>query len=366
MEWTNEEVRVRIRKVVDSENENLVVFLRCLIQIEKNELFLEDGFSRIHDYCERSLGLCRGTTLKRVWVARAASRFPVLLDYLGSGRLNLTNVSHLVRHLTEDNHLSLLEEAVGKKESELKWWLARLFPNAVSLDTDLNGQEKIIPLDGKKAKCILVVDEEFVDLLTRSRQVHKHKYPDGNALEILKRGMREDLKNHDPIEKAKRARKPKAAAASTATAKKNGATQPKLKIASRGIPAGISYKVEKKQSYQCNYVSPQGVRCEEKAGVEHDHCRSWAKGGDSTEENIQLLCFAHNRWKARKEFGKDFRKKKAWFDSGRNQLQGKERGVDIRLSDSGRNQLEATSSRFRTESPAQSLPCKVRNNDHRI
>ena len=45
----------------------------------------------------------------------------------------------------------------------------------------------------------------------------------------------------------------------------------------------------------------------------HDHARSrayrWSEDGIAgLSDEWQLLCFAHNRWKARKEFGRDFRK----------------------------------------------------------
>ena len=76
MGWTNEQLKMGIKRVVISERKNLVLFLRYLIEIERRDLFWEEGASTIHDYCERLLGLSRGTTLKRVWVARAATKFP--------------------------------------------------------------------------------------------------------------------------------------------------------------------------------------------------------------------------------------------------------------------------------------------------
>lgn len=57
MAWTNEEVKVGMKKAVVSERENLVLFLRLLIEMENRELFLEEGASTIHDYCERFLRL---------------------------------------------------------------------------------------------------------------------------------------------------------------------------------------------------------------------------------------------------------------------------------------------------------------------
>jgi HNH endonuclease len=297
MTWTNEEIKSGMKKLVACDRENLVLFLRYLIELESRELFLEEGASTVHDYLERFLGLSHGTTLKRIWVSRAATRFPVLLDFLGSGQLNLTSLSFLVKHLTEDNHRFLLSGAVGKKETELRWWLATLFPEPLPPDWQLNGKEKIIPLDGETGKFILVVDREFLEQLNRSKEVHKHRFPDGNTLGILKHAMKEDLKHNDPKEKIKRTRPTKITS-----------NNPKPKIQTRRIPAGIEKAVRERDNHQCTFVSKEGIRCSEKGGVETDHIQPWAMGGRSDDiNNLRLLCFSYNRHKGRLDFGKDFR-----------------------------------------------------------
>ena len=292
MNWTNEEVTLGIKKCVTVEKDNLVLFLRFLIEVERRDLFLEQGASSVQDYCERLLGLCHGTALKRVWVARAAARFPVILDYLSEGKLHLTAVSLLVKHLTEENHLTLLMAAVGKTENELKWMLSSLFPETLPPDWNLNGREKIIPFDGERAKFILVVDQEFVNQLNRAKEIHKHEFPDGNSLGILKKALSKDLYTNDPKEKAKRARPSQS-----------------RKHSGRKILRGIEYKKREEAGHQCEQTSPDGVRCAEKGGLELDHQIPYGMGGRSDDEStIALLCFAHNRWKGRVDFGKDYRK----------------------------------------------------------
>src|ERR1700678_526661 len=100
MNWTDEEVSQGIRKCVSVEKETLVLFLQFLIEVEKRELFLAEGASDVQDFCERLLGLCHGTALKRIWVARACTKFPVILEYLSEGKLHLTAVSLLIKHFT--------------------------------------------------------------------------------------------------------------------------------------------------------------------------------------------------------------------------------------------------------------------------
>jgi hypothetical protein len=296
MNFSDEEVSEGIRKCVSAEVESVVSFLQFLIEVERRELFLHQGAYDLQDFCVRLLGLSEGTARKRVWVSRAVARFPLILEYLSERKLHLTAVSLLVTHLTEENHSSLLMAAVGKTENEIKWMLAKLFPKKLPPDWDLNGREKLIPLDGERAKFLLVVDREFIEKLNRSKEVHKHEFPDGNALGILKNALTKDLHAHDPSERAKRART---------------RTQTHKAKPSRKVLCGIKYRKREEAGHQCSYVSPLGIRCTQRAGLELDHQFPWAMGGPSDDENnIELLCMAHNRWKGRRDFNKDFRRKK--------------------------------------------------------
>ena len=60
--------------------------------------------------------------------ARAARRFPVILQMLSDGSLNLTTVRVLAPHLTSENHLELLEAARGGSKREVEQLIARHFP----------------------------------------------------------------------------------------------------------------------------------------------------------------------------------------------------------------------------------------------
>ena len=304
-DWTDAQVRSGIKREVIDEREGLARFLMFLAEVERRELFLEDGCSTIRVFCERALGLSKSTAKKRVWVSRAATKFPVILELLAEGKFHLTAFSMLIKHLTQENHQSLLREAEGKSEVELKWWLSELFPKPAPDESEPDGQETIVPLDGKRAKFELIVDKELVDLLERSREVHRHKFRDGNALAILKRALREDLNRHDPVKRREKREKIKA---------KRVDAEPAIEplppsFDNRVVPRGTADDAGKLSDDHCAYVSPHGVLCTERGGLENDHQISWAMGGSSKDKrNIQKLCFAHNRWKGRLDFGKDFRK----------------------------------------------------------
>jgi hypothetical protein len=64
----------------------------------------------------------------RIAVARLAQKFPVVLEMLADGLVHLTAVHRLGPSLTQENHLSVLEEATYKSMAKVEEMVARLRP----------------------------------------------------------------------------------------------------------------------------------------------------------------------------------------------------------------------------------------------
>ena len=58
----------------------------------------------LHAYCCEALGLSDGEAYNRIEVARAARRFPVILEMLAAGTVTLTAVRLLAPRLTSASH----------------------------------------------------------------------------------------------------------------------------------------------------------------------------------------------------------------------------------------------------------------------
>jgi hypothetical protein len=74
------------------------------------------------------LGLSEWEAYNRIEVARAARRFPMILDLLAEGSVGLTTVKLLAPHLTSENHGEVLASARGKTKTEVQEIVARLAP----------------------------------------------------------------------------------------------------------------------------------------------------------------------------------------------------------------------------------------------
>jgi hypothetical protein len=74
-------------------------------------------------------------------------------------------------------------------------------------------------------------------------------------------------------------------------------------VSSRRPPADVRRAVCRRDGDRCAYVSRDGRRCEERGFLEFHHVIPYAMGGETTVENIQLRCRAHNGYEAELFYG---------------------------------------------------------------
>jgi hypothetical protein len=99
-----------------------------LAELDARRLYLGAGFSSLFAYCTGVLRLSEHEAYNRIEAARAVRRFPVLLERLGDGSLNLTTIRLLSPHLQAENAMTLLAAASGKSRREVEELLACHFP----------------------------------------------------------------------------------------------------------------------------------------------------------------------------------------------------------------------------------------------
>jgi hypothetical protein len=122
------ELLARLRSLAAQEREATAALVAHLAELEVRGLHLQAGYGSLFVFCRDALGLAEHECYNRIEVARAARRFPEILDRLGDGAVNLTAVRLLAPFLTAENHRQLLDEARGKKRSAVEEMVARLAP----------------------------------------------------------------------------------------------------------------------------------------------------------------------------------------------------------------------------------------------
>jgi hypothetical protein len=79
-------------------------------------------------YCTQVLHLAEGAAYDRIEAARAARRFPIVLDAIAEGSISLTTTRLLAPHLTAENQCELLDRVRHKSKRDVEVLIAAIHP----------------------------------------------------------------------------------------------------------------------------------------------------------------------------------------------------------------------------------------------
>lgn len=120
----------RLHQLVARERSGMATLLAHLGEVEARRLHVSAGYSSMFDYCLREFGWTEQTTVKRLRAPRCARQYPVILDVIADGRLNVSGVVMLRAHLEPETACELLGQAFGKSRADLEVLLAARAPRA--------------------------------------------------------------------------------------------------------------------------------------------------------------------------------------------------------------------------------------------
>src|SRR5688572_17494715 len=104
--------------------------LVAIAEIDERKIWAKHACSSMFAFCMQRFRMSEQVTAKRIWAARAARRFPVILGMVESGELHLGAVHLLAGHLTVANCSRVLERAKHKSCREVERLIAELAPRA--------------------------------------------------------------------------------------------------------------------------------------------------------------------------------------------------------------------------------------------
>src|SRR6185436_8360904 len=102
----------------------------ALAELDARRLYLAQGYSSLFVYCTQVLGISEHAAYNRIEAARAARRFPQVLERLADGSLTLTTIRLLAPHLDEENHERLLDAAAHRSRGDVERQIAALHPRS--------------------------------------------------------------------------------------------------------------------------------------------------------------------------------------------------------------------------------------------
>ena len=122
---SDHDLLARVRVLAGKEREATAELVAHLAALDaRPSLFAAEGHGTLFGYCTQVLGLSEDATCNRIQAARAARRFPPILDLLSSGAMSLTSVRILAPCLTPENHETVLARASGRSRREIEALIA--------------------------------------------------------------------------------------------------------------------------------------------------------------------------------------------------------------------------------------------------
>jgi hypothetical protein len=297
---SDEALLARMKALSGESRELTVELIAHLVEVARRGIHRAEGPGKLFGYLTSVLRFSEAAAWNRIQAARAVRRFPMILDLLAEGSVNLTTIRLLVPHLTKENHRSLLAEAMGKGKDDIKKMVARVAPRpdvpatirklpAPAKSRPETHRPVVEPLAPERYRLQLTMDQETHDDLRWLQDTFRREIPDGDPAAIVARALRL-LREHAQ----------KKAYAATSKPRPPRGTKP----GSRDIPAAVQRTVWRRDGGQCGFIAASGRRCEERSYLEYHHAAvAYSEGGEATVENIALRCRAHNVYEAELLFG---------------------------------------------------------------
>ena len=260
----------------------LAMFLVYLGEFDAQQLYLPEAYPTMYAYCRGAIGLAHDAATRRIHAARYARRHPVLIDAIADGRIELSAVGLLGPHMNEGNAAALVALAAGKSCREIR--------QALELQLGLNRVQTTGDDGANRLELRALLSPEVQALLDRAPEGLSHTVGFQDSQEVLKRALTL------LVEQLERARFATTDSPRERTSDGDG----------RYIPAEIRREVHERDGGQCTFTSDEGRRCKSRELIEFDHCVPLAKGGQSSVENVRLLCRPHNQFEAKRAFGASF------------------------------------------------------------
>ena len=79
-----------VHRLAATERRATTALIQTLMELDARRLYLGAGCSSLFTYCTRVLHLAEGAAYNRIEAARAARRFPPIIEALADGSLTLT------------------------------------------------------------------------------------------------------------------------------------------------------------------------------------------------------------------------------------------------------------------------------------
>src|SRR5690606_25275949 len=142
-------------------------------------------------------------------------------------------------------------------------------------------EKHVRALTGESQMTEVKLDDEAMALLQRFKELTAHQNPWADTNTAIKLALTIAIQQKNPA---------------LNLPKKNGYCK---NVETRAAGKILKHQVWVRDSGQCTAIDPKtGKRCDSRFKLELDHVEPFSRGGETTQENLRLLCRAHHQRKS--------------------------------------------------------------------
>ena len=244
--------------------------ISVLQEIDLCKGYRDMGFKSLFDYV-RSLGLSENVAYNLITISRKSIQVPALKEMIQDQEISLSNAKVIASILTPENQDKWLHAAAQLPKRELEKEVAKAYPEKAV-------QETVRYVSDQRMELKMGISDKILEKLKRVQDLESANGA-ANLERTLEAALDSYLQKNDPLEKAKRSKR-----LAPARVSQNP----------RAISAHLNYAVQKRDQAQCTHLQ-NGKRCTQKRWLDIHHKKPLSQGGQTTLENLILLCKGHHQ-----------------------------------------------------------------------
>ena len=326
--YTNAELLAGLQILVSQERTLSLKVISFLREIRFRSLHLEMGYPSLFTFCIVELKYSEAAAYYRLNTLDIVDELPEVKQAIESGELSMTTLSMVQSackakkrktkiKVNSEDKMILLEKVKGKSKKQTEAILHQHFPELQTAAKPETEKKLSDDLTG----VFFNADPELIKKFKEIKDLTAHQNPSPSYQELFHMMSDFMLERIDPVRKAQRiTRRQERRAERTSLEKtpdhEGGLLQPAEvqhkvqnppETPSRHCSAQTERAVWVRAQSRCEHVDNKtGHRCSETRRLQLDHITPYAISYDSSENNIQLVCTAHNLYRAAQWFGQEF------------------------------------------------------------
>ncbi len=325
---SDEALVCNLRTLIHQERKLLGEILEHLKEVDSRRIHLREGYPSLFEYAVSSLGYSEAQAYRRISAMRLLKDLPEAKPLIESGDLNLTHLTQAQEYfrtcvrkqepVSRESKIDLLQTLKNKSTRETETVFAKLAPETVF-------RERERPVSEEKTEIRFFASKELLEKLKRFQDLDAHALGGQSYAVLFQRLVDLALKgrNSQGPEKGtdfsatKKSKVEKTVVQRTGpkTIKQSTRRQDRENLqlgephqgggqsGSRFIPIALKRAIWRRDQGKCQFLNPATGRiCGSTRYLQFEHKQPFARGGGQTEENLMLLCRAHNLYQAERSF----------------------------------------------------------------